>query len=113
MWPHKKGLGNRLSYGVYGNAIVSIDSVIEAQNQDQLANTNITIPHNDFEMSKKSIPMMFPRLNDETVELTPKQNSNQELVENQISKFNINSSMANTINSPINPLKETTQRIEQ
>lgn len=60
MWPHKKGLGNRLSYGVYGNAIVSIDSVIEAQNQDQLANTNITIPHNDFEMSKKSIPMMFP-----------------------------------------------------
>lgn len=105
MWPHKKGLGNRLSYGVYGNAIVSIDSVIEAQNQDQLANTNITIPHNDFEMSKKSIPMMFPRLNDETVELTPKQNSNQKLVENQISKFNINSSMANTINSPINPPK--------
>ena len=59
---------------------VSIDSVIEAQNQDQLANTNITIPHNDFEMSEINT-YDVPRLNDETVELTPKQNSNQELGE--------------------------------
>lgn len=71
MWPHKKGLGNRLSYGVYGNAIVSIDTLIEAQNQDRLSNTN-TIPHNDLEMSTKPIPVIFPRLNDETMELIPK-----------------------------------------
>lgn len=102
MWPHKKGLGNRLSYGVYGNAIVSIDTLIEAQNQDRLSNTN-TIPHNDLEMSTKPIPVIFPRLNDETMELIPKQNSTQELVENQISKFNINSSMANSISSSTVP----------
>lgn len=73
MWPHKKGLGIRCSYGVDGNGMLSLDS---------------------------SPPILeFPRKKDSGVLLNQINNSYQVLLPSQTSRFILNSKIFNDLQS--------------
>ncbi|KAL6450219.1 RRN6 RNA polymerase I-specific transcription initiation factor RRN6 [Candida maltosa Xu316] len=93
-WAHKKGLGVRLSYGVHGNGIVSIDSLPKSQTHDD----DMLVDDKQDEM----IHTQFPRINKSRKKLTCKGKGvdSKELVKSQTSTFTINSSMYDNFNMP-------------
>lgn len=114
MWPHKKGLGVRLSYGVYGNALVSIDTVPKAQdylqlNEETFVSSNLDQPSDELDLYTP-YRTLFPRINEEGDKLEFKSEKSTQIVESQTSKFTINSSMYDNLRVPAIPKSTTTPK---
>lgn len=97
MWPHKKGLGIRLSYGVPGNANIGIkESSNDNDHSDRDEESNVQLK-----------PLYeFAKQQDHTKELSPIEDSLFELVPSLTSNFTNNSNIYHRLKQPRIPSGE-------
>ncbi|KAG7665091.1 uncharacterized protein J8A68_001400 [[Candida] subhashii] len=103
MWPHKKGLGVRLSYGVSGNATISLDST-----KDTTETTS-----DDSSLIEPSY--QFARQHDPSKQLRPIEEESSEqdatqLIPPSTSNFTNNSNIYNRLQSPRIPNKPSQRK---
>ncbi|KAK6455082.1 RNA polymerase I transcription factor [Scheffersomyces xylosifermentans] len=111
MWPHKKGLGVRLSYGVDGSSIVGVQPEKNPRSSD-----DDSMNHSDSMDSGDPESAMAPiiescKIQEEGSVLFEIANANTHLVRSSTSSFNLNSRMFDSLEIAVNPMTRNQHEI--